>query len=185
MRNTGWYVPYWRKSRKKGKPEREPQGLGKEKNGQGETSEIVNGVYRSDEQLDVVRKRWIERYRKTLQALHVFALSVGSNRIDLQTSYDELKAQGRLTREGEEAYRYLLRVLPGAERRRRRPVRTESSGQVRAGRSPQRRDNDERRPPVRPVPSAAIVVTTEIVVQEIVVYDVSWNGDDGVSGEDE
>ncbi len=181
MRNTGWYVPYWRKPRKKGKPEREPQGQGREKNDQGDASEIVNGVYRSDEQLDIVRRRWIERYRKTLHALQVLDLSVGSNRTDLQASYDGLKAQGRITRDREEAYRHLLRVLPGAERRRRRPVRSEAGGQVRSVRGPHRRDNDER----RPLPGSAVIVTTEIVVQEVVVHDISWDAAGDAVDEDE
>lgn len=178
MRNTGWYVPYWRKPRKKGKPEREPSGQGKEKNGPSDTSEIVNGVYRSDEQLDVVRRRWIERYRKTLHALQVLGLSVGSNRVDLQACYDQLRGQGQLTRDQEESYRHLLRVLPGAERRRRRPLRGEPTGQARPVRGPQRRDGAERRSVPRPVMDGAIVVTTEIVVQEVDVYDVSWGADD-------
>ncbi len=114
MRNTGWYIPYWRKptSKKKGKAE---------KSGGDE-------VWRNDEQLDAVRQRWVERYRRTARALSALGLSVGSNKIDVQARYDTLRAQGRTSRDVEDAYRYLQRVLPQAERRRKRPPQPEPSG---------------------------------------------------------
>ncbi len=113
MRNTGWYIPYWRKptSKKKGKAE---------KNGSDE-------VWRNDEQLDAVRQRWVERYRRTARALNALGLSVGSSKIDAQARYDALRAQGRTSRDVEDAYRYLQRVLPQAERRRKRPPQSEPS----------------------------------------------------------
>jgi len=113
MRNTGWYIPYWRKptSKKKGKAE---------KNGGDE-------VWRNDEQLDAVRQRWVERYRRTARALNALGLSVGSSKIDAQARYDTLRAQGRTSRDVEDAYRYLQRVLPQAERRRKRPPQSEPS----------------------------------------------------------
>jgi hypothetical protein len=114
MRNTGWYIPYWRKpmSKKKGK------------------SEKIGGaeVWRNDEQLDAVRQRWVERYRRTARALNALGLSVGSSKIDVQARYDTLRAQSRTSRDVEDAYRYLQRVLPQAERRRKRPSQAEPSG---------------------------------------------------------
>jgi hypothetical protein len=102
MRNSGWYIPYWRRPKKKGKAGAE---------------EIV----RSDEELEAVRRRWIERYRRTVHALMLMGLSVGSNRSDVQARYEELRAAGTLpTRDLEEAYQHLMRVLAPLERRKRR-----------------------------------------------------------------
>ncbi len=113
MRNTGWYIPYWRKptSKKKGKVE---------KSGGDE-------VWRNDEQLDAVRQRWVERYRRTARALSALGLSVGSSKIDVQARYDTLRTQGRTSRDVEDAYRYLQRVLPQVERRRKRPPQSAPS----------------------------------------------------------
>ncbi len=127
MRNTGWYIPYWRKQRKKGKPDKpdKPQ-----KSDKTEQREVIRG----DDQLEAVRQRWIERYRRTARALSVLSLSVGSNKTEVQARYESLRAAGGvLSREVEDAYRYLARVLPAVERRKRRPplsraatVRTEA-----------------------------------------------------------
>jgi hypothetical protein len=107
MRNSGWYIPYWRKPKKKGKANR----AGAE--------EIV----RSDEELEAVRRRWIERYRRTVHALMLMGLSVGSNRSDVQARYEELRAAGTLpARDLEEAYQHLMRVLAPLERRKRKRV---------------------------------------------------------------
>lgn len=105
MRNTGWYIPYWRKPKKKGKVEKIS----------------TEEVWRSDEQLESVQQRWVERYRRTARAYRALGLSVGGNRAEAQARYNSLRAQGRLTRDVEDAYRYLLRVLPPMERRKRRP----------------------------------------------------------------
>ncbi len=121
MRNTGWYIPYWRKptSKKKGKAE---------KSGGDE-------VWRNDEQLDAVRQRWVERYRRTAHALSALGLSVGSSKIDVQARYDTLRAQGRPSRDVEDAYRYLQRVLPQVERRRKRPPQSAPSTAMAATRA--------------------------------------------------
>ncbi len=115
MRNTGWYIPYWRKARKKGKPE---------KSSPSNTEE----VWRSDEQLEAVRERWIERYRRTARAFGTLGLSVGSSRSEVQARYDALRAQGRATRDIDDAYRHLLRILPPPERRKRRASGPETLG---------------------------------------------------------
>ncbi len=124
MRNTGWYIPYWRKQRKKGKPDK-PQ-----KSDKTEQREVSRG----DDQLEGVRQRWVERYRRTARALRMLGLSVGSNKAEVQARYESLRAaDGVPSREVEDAYRYLTRVLPAVERRKRRPppsraatVRTET-----------------------------------------------------------
>ena len=106
MRNTGWYIPYWRKIKKKGKQEKP-------------TNEAVS---RSDDQLESVRRRWIERYRRTVRSLRLMGLSVGSNRGEVQARYTHLREAGAARPyELEDAYRYLMRVLPPSERRKRRP----------------------------------------------------------------
>jgi len=110
MRNIGWYIPYWRKPKpKKGKAEKPS----------------TTDMTRSDEQLEAVRQRWIERYRRMARALAMLGLSVGSDRTDVQARYDALRREGGgagalSPREFEDAYRYLLRVLPPVERRKRR-----------------------------------------------------------------
>lgn len=105
MRNSGWYVPYWRKPKKKGRAE----------------SPSTEDVQRSEEQLEAVRRRWVERYRRTLHALRALGLSMGSNRAEVQARYELLRAaRAAPDRDVEDAYRYLVRVLPPLERRKRR-----------------------------------------------------------------
>src|SRR5919201_3964583 len=111
MRNSGWYIPYWRRPKKKGKAGGE---------------EIV----RTDEELEAVRRRWIERYRRTVHALMLMGLSVGSNRSDVQARYEELRAAGTLpARDLEEAYQHLMRVLAPLERRKRRRAPSKAARQ--------------------------------------------------------
>ena len=106
MRNTGWYIPFWRRPKKKGKAER-PN---------------AEQIIRTDEQLEAVRLRWIERYRRMVRALKLLGLSVVSNRIDVYARYEHLRATGAVpARELEDAFRFLVRVLPPQERRKRRP----------------------------------------------------------------
>ncbi len=113
MRNSGWYIPFWRRPKKKGKVEKPS------------TEEIT----RSDEQLEAVRQRWIERYRRMIKALNVMGLSMGSNRADVQARYEHLRTHGRMSlRELEDAYRFLIRALPPQERRKRRGVASISQG---------------------------------------------------------
>src|SRR5205823_15037205 len=111
---NGWYIPYWRKPKKKGKA------------GKAGAEEIVRG----DEELEAVKQRWIERYRRTVRALLLMGLSVGSNRSDVQARYEELRAAGTVpTRDLEEAYQHLMRVLAPLERRKRRPAASRAGGQ--------------------------------------------------------
>ncbi len=129
MRNTGWYIPYWRKQRKKGKSDKPDKPDKPQKSDRLEQREVIRG----DDQLEAVRQRWVERYRRTARALSALGLSVGSNKAEVQARYEALRARGVPSREVEDAYRYLTRVLPAVERRKRRPplsraatVRTET-----------------------------------------------------------
>ena len=118
MRNTGWYIPYWRKPRKKGRG-------GGEKPVPIDTTEVM----RSDEQLETVRQSWIERYRRTLHALDVLGLSMGSNRGEVQAGYETLRRAGTVApRDLEDAYRHLQRILPATERRKKRAARDRDLG---------------------------------------------------------
>lgn len=115
MRNNGWYIPYWRKVKRRGKPEKPG-------------TQSAPDVSRSDEQLEVVRRRWIERYRRMVRSLGVMGLSMGSNRGDVQARYNALREAGTVrSGELEDAYRYLWRVLPPLERRKRRPQPSEQT----------------------------------------------------------
>jgi hypothetical protein len=128
MRNSGWYIPYWRKPKKKSKSNR----AGAEE------------VTRSEEQLEAVRRRWVERYRRTLRALRVLGLSMGSTRGEVQTRYEALRASGATSdRELEDAYRHLLHVLPPAERRKRRPRTGAEAGADQSGEGTAGDDADE------------------------------------------
>jgi hypothetical protein len=114
MRNSGWYIPYWRKPKKKGRADRAG----------------AEAIVRSDEELEAVRRRWIERYRRTVHALMLMGLSVGSNRSDVQARYEELRAAGTLpARDLEEAYQHLMRVLAPLERRKRRRAPSKAASQ--------------------------------------------------------
>ncbi|HZS92701.1 MAG TPA: putative nucleotidyltransferase substrate binding domain-containing protein [Chloroflexota bacterium] len=115
MRNSGWYIPYWRRSKKKGKAEQATGG--------GE-------VQRSDEQMEVVRQRWVERYRRILRSLRLMGLSMGSTRAEVRERYERLREEGTVpARELEDAYRFLMRVMLAQERRKRRARRGENSDQ--------------------------------------------------------
>ena len=114
MRNSGWYIPYWRKPKKKGKADRAG----------------AEAIVRSDEELEAVRRRWIERYRRTVHALMLMGLSVGSNRSEVQARYEELRAAGTIpTRDLQDAYQHLMRVLAPLERRKRRRASPKAASQ--------------------------------------------------------
>lgn len=144
MRNTGWYIPYWRKPKKKGKAE---------KNNAAET-------VRSEEQLEAVRQRWIERYRRTARALTTLGLSVGSNRTEVQARYDGLRGAGRATRDVEDAYRHLMRVLPPIERRKKSARGTTSAANADTTAAAFTAGAGET--PVTTTEAADVVVTVEV-----------------------
>jgi hypothetical protein len=115
MRNSGWYIPYWRRSKKKGKAEQA-------------TGSAAGDVQRSDEQMEAVRQRWVERYRRTVRSLGLLGLSIGSTRTEVRERYERLREEGVVpARELEDAYRFLMRVMLAQERRKRRARRGETA----------------------------------------------------------
>jgi hypothetical protein len=82
-RNTGWYIPFWRKPRR-----------GQQEQAQLERSERRRKP-RSRSELDVERLRneWVDRYNARLHALNMLGLSVGTPKDDIARRYDTLRAE--------------------------------------------------------------------------------------------
>jgi hypothetical protein len=116
MRNSGWYIPYWRRSKKKAKAD---------------PATNAEDSKRSEEQMELVRQRWIERYRRTVRALRLLGLSMGSTRSEVRERYERLRDEGGIpARDLEEAYRFLMRVMLAQERRKRRARRNETGAET-------------------------------------------------------
>jgi hypothetical protein len=96
VRNSGWYIPFWRK------PKRQ-QGEGQQ---QERPEKRRRSRQRSDEDLNRVRDEWVNRYRGRVQALHTLRLSVGTPAEEIDARYQQLLSE--------------LAGLPEAEERRRR-----------------------------------------------------------------
>ncbi len=79
-RNTGWYIPFWRKPRR-GQPD---QALGE----RGERRRRPRT--RSEQDLDRVRNEWIARYNSRLSALRLLGLSVGTPNDEIAERYESL-----------------------------------------------------------------------------------------------
>ena len=81
-RNTGWYIPFWRKPRR-------PQ----QDQAQVDRAERRRRP-RSRSELDVERLRddWVARYNVRLRALRILGLSVGTPKDDIAARYDALRA---------------------------------------------------------------------------------------------
>ncbi len=83
MRNSGWYIPFWRKPKRgagdaalseRAEKRRRPRA-------------------RSDEELANVREEWVARYTQQVHALAVLGLSVGVPRDELEARYQRLVAE--------------------------------------------------------------------------------------------
>jgi hypothetical protein len=103
-RNTGWYIPFWRK------PKRALQDSGQSE--KGERRRRVRS--RSEHELDKVREDWIFRYNAQLRALRALGLGVGAPNEEIRERYECLRAEllGRpeeseLLRELQSAYELL------------------------------------------------------------------------------
>ena len=96
MRNSGWYIPFWRK------PKQRQDEAGR----QDRPEKRRRFRQRSDDDLDRVRAEWIARYNGRVQALHLMRLSVGAPNEEIESRYQELVAE--------------LAGMPEAEERRRR-----------------------------------------------------------------
>jgi hypothetical protein len=77
VRNTGWYIPFWRKPKRAGSeaPPAERQERRRKPRA------------RSDEELERVRSDWVTRYTHQVHALQVLGLSVGVPREEIAERY--------------------------------------------------------------------------------------------------
>lgn len=82
VRNTGWYIPFWRKPKRS--PSEPPQAERGEKRRKPRA--------RSDDELEHLRSDWVARYTRQVRALQVLGLSVGAPHEDVQLRYRELVA---------------------------------------------------------------------------------------------
>ncbi len=96
MRNSGWYIPFWRKPK-----QRQDEGARQDK-----PEKRRRFRQRSDEDLDRVRAEWVARYTGRVQALRLMRLSVGASIEEIESRYQALVAESA--------------GLPEAEERRRR-----------------------------------------------------------------
>ena len=96
LRNSGWYIPFWRKPK-----QRQDEGSRQER-----PEKRRRFRQRSDEDLDRVRAEWIARYTGRVQALHFMRLSVGAPIEEIEHRYQELVAE--------------LAGMPDTDERRRR-----------------------------------------------------------------
>lgn len=111
MRNSGWYIPFWRKPKR-------PQGAAAqgEKAEKPEKEKRRRPRTRSEAELERVREEWVARYTHQLHAFRTLGLSVGTPQEDIETRYQELVSRlngsddtGDRLRQLQEAYETLRR----------------------------------------------------------------------------
>ena len=82
MRNSGWYIPFWRKPKRQGS--------------EGSTSDRAESKrrarHRTDDELDRVRVEWVRRYTDRVRAFTVLQLSVGTPPEEITARYESLLA---------------------------------------------------------------------------------------------
>jgi hypothetical protein len=82
VRNSGWYIPFWRKPKRQG--------------GDGSTSDRTESKrrprHRTDDELDGVRAEWVRRYTDRVKAFRVLKLSVGAPPEEISARYESLLA---------------------------------------------------------------------------------------------
>lgn len=85
MRNSGWYIPFWRKPKR-------PQGEASqaEKAEKPEKERRRRPRQRSEADLERVREEWVARYTRQVQAFRTLGLSVGTPQDDIQARYNTL-----------------------------------------------------------------------------------------------
>ncbi len=92
MRNSGWYIPFWRKP-KRAQPDA----------GQNERSEKRRRPrQRSEDDLDRVRDEWVSRYNSRAQALRALGLSVGTPTEEIDARYQSLLGEAANSPSAEE-----------------------------------------------------------------------------------
>ena len=82
MRNSGWYIPFWRKPKR-------PQG---EANQHERHEKRRRPRARSEAELERVREEWVSRYTRQVHALRVLGLSVGAPQEEIRARYQQLVA---------------------------------------------------------------------------------------------
>jgi len=92
VRNSGWYIPFWRKPKR-------PQGDAAPFDGR---ERRRKPRARSDEELEHVRVEWVGRYTRQVQALRLLGLSVGVPQDDVDARYRQLLAEARGTEQAAE-----------------------------------------------------------------------------------
>jgi hypothetical protein len=80
VRNTGWYIPFWRKPKRTA--QEQPSGE------RGERRRRPRN--RSEQELDRVRDDWVRRYNAQARSLRVLGLSVGAPKADIEARYQAL-----------------------------------------------------------------------------------------------
>ena len=83
MRNSGWYIPFWRKP-KRAQGDAAPNER---------TEKRRRPRQRSDDDLDRVRDEWVSRYNSRVRALHILGLSVGTPTEEIEARYQSLIAE--------------------------------------------------------------------------------------------
>jgi hypothetical protein len=84
VRNSGWYIPFWRK------PKRAQNAAGAEEKPEKERRRRAKA--RSDEDLERVRDEWVQRYTRRVQASRLLGLSVGAPQDEINARYQQLVA---------------------------------------------------------------------------------------------
>jgi hypothetical protein len=82
VRNSGWYIPFWRKPKRQG-----GSGAGQEK-----SESKRRARTRTDDELDRVRAEWVLRYTDRVKAFKVLRLSVGTPPEEIRARYESLVA---------------------------------------------------------------------------------------------
>ena len=82
MRNSGWYIPFWRKPKRVQGESQPAERTEKERKRRPRP--------RSDEELERVRAEWVTRYTRQLQAFRLLGLSVGAPQAEISLRYHEL-----------------------------------------------------------------------------------------------
>ena len=80
-RNTGWYIPFWRK------PKRAQQDQGQSEKGERRRKLRFRGEHDPDR----VLREWVGRYNAQLRALRALGLSMGTPKADIMARYETLR----------------------------------------------------------------------------------------------
>jgi hypothetical protein len=82
VRNSGWYIPFWRK----------PKRQGSDGSATDRTESKRRPRHRTDDELDRVRAEWVQRYTDRVKAFGVLNLSVGTPPEEIMAQYESLLA---------------------------------------------------------------------------------------------